>query len=241
MSNGPVDDSPRNGAPEPAGDPRQDGAGTPEDDARAAVDCGHGLDELDDYLTHGTSPYEGHYRQCPQCQAGLASLRSLNDLTALLAEEDARQAADADGWLQDILSNLRLETRAGRSIPVASENPGDGLSATEGAVVALIRSTGDAIDGVTIGKCRLHGDITEPGAETRVELSVTALHGYRLPTLVDTLRAAVAEAFVLHTELVLASVDITVSDLLEPDGLLDVRPDHASTAPITPADDEERA
>lgn len=186
-----------------------------EDDPSVEDDCGHSLDELDDFLTTGTSPYEAHYRQCPQCQAGLASLRSLSDLTRRLAEEDTRRASQSDGWLQDILSNLRLETRAGRSIPVASEDPDDGLSATEGAVVALIRSTGDAIDGVTIGKCRLHGEITEPGAETRVELSVTALHGYRLPTLVETLRAAVTEAFAVHTELVLTAVDITVSDLLE--------------------------
>ena len=237
MSNGPVDDSLRSEAPD--GSRRADGAGTPEDDANAAVDCGHSLEELDDYLTHGTSSYENHYRQCPQCQAGLASLRSLNNLTMLLAEEDTREAADADGWLQNILSNLRLETRAGRSIPVASDHPGDGLSATEGAVVALIRSTGDAIDGVTIGKCRLHGDITAPGAETRVELSVTALHGYRLPTLVESLRAAVADAFVLHTELVLASVDITVSDLLEPDDLFDDAED--TVGPTVPATDEERA
>lgn len=195
-----------------------------EDDTRRvgdhslADDCGHSLDELADYLATGSSPYEGHYRQCPQCQSGLASLRSLGDLTRSLAEDDARTAAESDGWLQDILSNLRLETRAGRSIPIASDDPDDGLSETEGAVVALIRRTGDDIDGVTIGKCRLHGDITEPGAQTRVELNVTALHGYRLPTLVDALRSAVAEALTTHTELDIQGVDITVTDLFGTDG-----------------------
>ncbi|WDF34135.1 Asp23/Gls24 family envelope stress response protein [Arthrobacter agilis] len=180
-----------------------------------ADDCGHSLEELGEYLETGSSPYAAHFGQCPQCQAGLASLRVLGDLTRRLAEEDTRAAAASDGWLQDILSNLRLETRAGRSIPVASENPDDGLSETEGAVVALIRSAGDAIDGVTIGKCRLHGDITRPGAPTRVELSVTALHGYRLPALVDALRTSVGEVFGLHTELHLDGVDITVADIVQ--------------------------
>ncbi|MBG6180420.1 Asp23/Gls24 family envelope stress response protein [Arthrobacter sp. CAN_A1] len=178
--------------------------------------CGHSLDELEDYLLTGHSPAEQHYQRCPECQAGLAGLRSLHRLTGDLAAADTEHAGSADEpWLQSILGNLRLEMRSGRSVPLSSEHPDDSFTETEGSLLALIRSTGDDVDGATIGKCRLHGDITEPGADVRIEVTVTAFYGHPLPSMIESLRSRIAHTVLNHSELNLTSVDVAVTDVHE--------------------------
>lgn len=178
--------------------------------------CGHTLEELEDYLRSGTSPHEQHYRRCPECQAGLAGLRALQRVTGNLAAADTQQAGSGDEpWLQTILGNLRLEMRSGRSIPLPADNPDDALTETEGSLLALIRGIGDDVEGATIGKCRLHGDLTEPGAEVGIEVNVTAFFGYPLPAMIDSLRSRIADAVRAHSELTITSVDVTVTDVHE--------------------------
>lgn len=178
--------------------------------------CGHSLDELEEYLRTGQSTAEQHYERCPECQSGLAGLRALHRLTGELAAADTEQAdSDDEPWLQSILGNLRLEMRSGRSIPLQSEYPEDSFAETEGSLVALIRSTGDNVDGATIGKCRLHGNITEPGAEVRIEVNVTAFFGYPLPAMVESLRTRIADTVRTQTELNLTEVDVSVTDVHE--------------------------
>ncbi|WP_427134352.1 Asp23/Gls24 family envelope stress response protein [Pseudarthrobacter sp. S9] len=180
------------------------------------ADCGRTLEELSDYLHTGSSPDAEHLRNCPQCQAVLAALRRLDDLTAELIALDIRQAGSGDEpWLQNILDHLRLETRAGRAIPLAGAHPDDDLSETEGAVIALIRTVGDTLPGATIGKCRLHGDLTTAGAPVTVHVNVTAFWGHPVPALANTLRSTLSGALALHTELNITAVDITVTDLVE--------------------------
>ena len=178
--------------------------------------CGHSLDELEEYLRTGQSAAEQHYLRCPECQAGLAGLRSLQRLSGQLAAADTEQAGSADEpWLQSILGNLRLEMRSGRSIPLSSEYPEDAFFETEGSLLALIRRIGDDVDGATIGKCRLHGDITTPGADVMIEVNVTAFFGYPLPAMIDSLRSRIAAMISTHSELNLTSVDVAVTDVHE--------------------------
>ncbi|WP_019481946.1 hypothetical protein [Arthrobacter sp. TB 23] len=178
--------------------------------------CGHSLDELEEYLWTGQSAAEQHYLRCPECQAGLAGLRSLQRLSGQLAAADTEQAGSADEpWLQSILGNLRLEMRSGRSIPLSSEYPEDAFFETEGSLLALIRRIGDDVDGATIGKCRLHGDITTPGADVMIEVNVTAFFGYPLPAMINSLRSRIAAMISTHSELNLTSVDVTVTDVHE--------------------------
>lgn|GEM_PF-1243339 len=130
---------------------------TPDD----ALECGHSLADLSTYLDTGEIADPDHLKWCPECQAGLASLRRLSDLGSELLNSDVADAGSgSDDWMQSILDNLRLELRPGRNIPLRSGHPNDSLFETEGAITALIRSVADSLPGTAAGKCRLHGNIT---------------------------------------------------------------------------------
>lgn len=179
-------------------------------------DCGRSIEDLSDYLDTGFSSDAAHIASCPQCQARLAGLRSLSAAAADLMDDDVTHAgADGAGWLEGILANLRLETRAGRSIPVRGE-PLDELTETEGAVVAMVRSVGDALGGVLIGRCRLEGEVGVVDAPVEVRINVSARYGYPLPTVAEELRAAVFAHLSAHTELNVAAVHVAITDLWEP-------------------------
>src|SRR4051794_25604919 len=156
-------------------------------------DCGRSIEDLGDFLDSGVSGDADHIDHCPQCQARLAGLRILSSAALDLMSDDVASAADeGTGWLDGLLANLRLETRAGRSIPLSS-GPLEELTETEGAVIAMVRAVGDSLGGVLIGRCRLVGDVTVPGAAVEVNINVSARYGYPLPPLAQELRDAVAE------------------------------------------------
>lgn len=188
--------------------------------------CGRSIEELNDYIETGQSADTTHISSCPECQAGLAALARLRRLTTELVAHDIRMASQPEEpWLREILTNLRLETRAGRDIPIAPEHPGDSLWQTEGSVTALIRNVGDTIEGATIGRCRLHGDLTVPGAPVDLDIRVTAFYGYGIHTMAETLRTELEAALATHTELRIRSINITVSDLR----IRPVRPERTGT------------
>lgn len=182
--------------------------------------CGRSLEELAGYLNTAQSADVAHISACPECQAALAALKQLNRLTGELLDHDIRMAEIAEeSWVQEILNNLALETRAGRNIPITADHPGDDLSETEGSVIALIRNVGDTIDGAMIGKCRLHGDTTAPGAPVDLDLRVSAFYGYAFQAVAHRLRAALEAAMATHTELNIRTINITFSDVRKAPGL----------------------
>ncbi|MHA7271354.1 Asp23/Gls24 family envelope stress response protein [Arthrobacter sp. HLT1-20] len=184
-------------------------------------DCGRHIEDLSDYLDTGASPDAEHIDHCPQCQARLAGLRSLNAAAMALLDDDVAVAAAEDsGWLDGILANLQLETRAGRSIPLAGGELED-LSETEGSVIAMVRAVGDSLGGVLIGRCRLEGDVSIPGAPVEVNINVSARYGYQLPWLAQELRDAVWAQLLVETELNVAAVNVAFTDMRPPlaDGL----------------------
>jgi hypothetical protein len=166
--------------------------------------CGRDVEELATYLDTGYAPDEQHIAQCPDCQNALAALRSLNKATRELADQP---------WLRNILNNLRLETRPGRSIPLRSDRAEDVLSQTEASIIALIRTVGDTISGATIGSCKLRGDPTEPGSPTDVEVGISAFYGVSLPDMAESVRTAVGDALATHTELVVNTINVTITDI----------------------------
>lgn len=186
-------------------------------------DCGRRIEDLSAYLDTGVSADSEHIEHCPQCQARLAGLRSLSAAALdLMADDVASAGADGAGWLDGMLANLRLETRAGRPIPL-SGGPLDELTETEGAVVAMIRSVGDSLDGVLIGKCRLEGDVSVAAAPVEVHLNVSARYGYPLQPLAQELRTAVLVELLMHTELNVMAVNVAFTDIRPPlDDLGDV-------------------
>ncbi|MFQ4149505.1 Asp23/Gls24 family envelope stress response protein [Arthrobacter sp. LAPM80] len=179
-------------------------------------DCGRRIEDLSDYLDTGSSPDAEHIGHCPQCQARLAGLRSLSAAARDLLDEDlTATTADDSGWLDGILENLRLETRAGRSLPLEGEGL-DELTETEGAVISLVRSVGDGLGGVLIGRCRLEGEVDVAGAPVEVRINVSARYGYPLPTLAEELRAAVFAELLVQTELNVTAVHVAFTDMRPP-------------------------
>ncbi|WP_159706363.1 Asp23/Gls24 family envelope stress response protein [Arthrobacter sp. 18067] len=181
------------------------------------LECGHSLAELSAYLDTGQIDDPAHLDSCPECQAGLASLRHLSELGSDLLRSDVAAAGSGnDDWMQSILDNLRLELRPGRSIPLQSEDAHDTLWETEGSISALIRSVADALPGTAAGKCRLHGDVTTPGAGITVEVDIAVVYGHAMEERAAVLRQELAETLAFHTELAIQTINITVTDVLEP-------------------------
>lgn len=179
-------------------------------------DCGRRIEDLSDYLETGISADIEHIEHCPQCQARLAGLRSLSAAALdLMADDVASAGADGAGWLDGMLANLRMETRAGRSIPLTG-GPLDELTETEGAVIAMIRSIGDSLGGVLIGRCRLEGDVSVAMAPVEVHINVSARYGYPLPSLAQELRDAVLAELLMHTELNVVAVNVAFTDIRPP-------------------------
>lgn len=174
---------------------------------------GHSLDELSDYLDRGRQPPDLSIDESPECQVALTSLQRLRDVsTASLALDVARQPQVDESWLRGVLSGIAREARAGRDIPLASK-PATSLAITEGAVRGVLRAAGERVDGVVIGRCRLDGDVTRPGAPVVVRIDASVLWGLRIPEVAELVRRAVAQDLMRHTELVIASIDVTVHDV----------------------------
>lgn len=174
-------------------------------------DCDRRIEDLSDYLDTGVCADPEHIKHCPQCQARLAGLRSLRSVAMDLMEDDAASADDTI-WLDGILANLSLETSAGRSIPIAG-GPLDQLTESEGAVIAMVRSVGDSVGGVLIGRCRIEGDAEIVGAPIEFRIGVSARYGYPLPSLAEKLRDAVFAELLAETELNVVAVHVTFTDV----------------------------
>lgn len=177
---------------------------------------GHTLDELTDYLDAGRRPADRSIDESPGCQLALDALERLRGLGAeLLAAETAAEPEVDDSWVDRILSGIAMDARAGRRIPFESPDPQADLAITEGAVRGLVRASEDAVPGLLIGRCRLEGDVTRPGAPIRVGIDASALHGQSIPKVADELRAEVDRRLRAHTELNVVAIDIAIRDIRE--------------------------
>lgn len=187
------------------------------------LSCGHSLDELSDYLAAGKSPADPYIDSCAECQNALRALEQLNSLTSELVDFDSKEHSDADtDRLGSIFSNIALEARSGREIPLEApptveSDESDELSQTEGAIISLIRAAGDQLENAMIGRCRLEGDVTDPNAEIRVDIRVTAFWGQPLQGLAGQLRKKVRTALEMHTQFVISGIDIAIVDIQQMD------------------------
>lgn len=204
-----------------------DGDRLPEDAFEEAVDdpttadvADDGSDDvvsperLVDYLDAGRQPYDPEIEESPEAMAQLAALERLRSMGARLLEADAAATPAPDpSWIAGVMDRVRLESRAGRQIPLSSIDDRSTLHITEGAVRALIREAGDGVEGAMVISCTIRGDVSVPGALVRVEVVVSGLFGRSLPTLADAVREAVASRLSRQTELTIEGVDVTVDDV----------------------------
>lgn len=176
---------------------------------------GHTLDELSDYLARGRRPADPSIDDSAECRAALVALERLERTTRDLLESEAAGSPLDDGWVGRILDGIRLDVQAGRRIPIAHHDPRADLGLTEGAARALIRSAGDGIDGVIVGRCRFDGDIETPLSPVAVHVEISVRYGEPLDGAAAAVRTAVMRELARHAELSIASVDVTVTDVRE--------------------------
>lgn len=177
---------------------------------------GHTIEELTEYLEAGRQPVNSSIEESPGCLLALDALERLHVLGRELISADA--AADPEveeGWVDRILNGIAIDARAGRRIPFASAEENVDLAITEGAVRGLIRSAENAVPGVLVGRCRLDGEVTEPGAPIRVEIEANVFHGEPIPRIADRLRVEVDRRLRSHTELNIVAIDVVIRDIQE--------------------------
>lgn len=184
------------------------------DDPTTALDCGRTIEELADYLDAGRLPADPHVETCPECLNALEALERVGRLSRdLIEDEAAHLAPPPESWFERIFTTIHEELRAGRSLPISHPDPRVRITVTEGAVRALLRDSGDAIDGVFVSRTEIVGDAETPGAPVQINLTASVRFGTSIQQLTEELRATAYAVLAAHTELAVTAVDITVEDI----------------------------
>jgi hypothetical protein len=171
-------------------------------------------ERLTDYLDSGRQPYDPVIEDDPACRAQLVALERLRALSSELVESDVAAAPPADpSWITGVMERVRLESRTGRDIPLASPDARSTLHITEGAVRSLVREAGDSVPGAVVVSCGLAGDVGVPDAPIRVDVAVSVVYGADVRLAAGLVREAVAGALARHTEIVVEALDVTVRDV----------------------------
>ncbi len=174
---------------------------------------GFTVEELSDYLDRGREPVDPAIEASASAQNALDALRRLRAVAPKVIEAEAAAAPPrAPSWFKAILDQIGVQAHAGRDVPLHHEDPRTRLAITEGAVRAVIRAAGDQLDGLLVERSKLNGDVEEPGAPVTVQIDISIYAGADGNELIRQLRRVVGEALGRHTELNVASVDVTVRD-----------------------------
>lgn len=175
---------------------------------------GHTVDELSDYLGAERLPSDPSIEASAGCQLALEALERLRYRTLQLLEQQAQgQPEPSTGWIRGIMDQIAIEAHAGRDIPILHAPAAGSLVLTEGAVRGMVRSAGDSVDEVIVGRCRLDGDVTVPGEPITVAVDITVRWGENLTRAADRARAAIYRRLLAHTELIIAAIDVTIQDV----------------------------
>ncbi|MDQ1135924.1 putative alkaline shock family protein YloU [Microbacterium sp. SORGH_AS 1204] len=176
---------------------------------------GYSLEDLSAYLDRGRTPRIPAIERNAECQAILASMERMGRLSREIVEEQAAEPL-ADSWYDSIMRQVMREFRAGRDIPLARAEDGTEIVVTEGALYELIRSVGDGVEGVLVGRVRL--DQPEPSAPLDVRVTVSVRFGRAMTVAVDEMRDGIRSAIEQHGELKVGRVDVTVGDVHTDEG-----------------------
>lgn len=170
-------------------------------------------DELDGVDTPTHRQLSAHITDCPMCLQRLDALKRVEQVAAgLVSAEVAAQRQDSS-WLDRLMGNLVLETRAGRSVPLSAEFDVDTLSITEGAILAAIRGAADSMQNLMIGKCRLIGDIDKADSSIEIYASATVRFGVVIEEVADRLRELITAEVQRVSELNITAINIEILDV----------------------------
>lgn len=178
---------------------------------------GHTMEELADYLDRGRTPVDPSIEGSAACRLAMAGMQRLRELSVGALERRADSERDREsGWVDRLLDAIRAEVRPGRDVPVAHPDPRLRLALTEAAVRGLVRRAGDTMGGVVMGRCVLEGDLEQPGATVRIDVTAGLAYGEPAEPTADRLRRTVTETVQRHTGLVVEAVDVRFNDVYLP-------------------------
>lgn len=178
------------------------------------LDCGMTIEQVADYLDAARLPVNTHIEACPDCLNAIEALERSGRLARELIDDDAsRLPPPAKGWFQHIFTAIQQELRAGRRLPLSHPDPLVRITVTEGAVKALLRNSGDTVDGVFLSRVDIVGDAETPAAPVDIDLTVSVRYGAVIPQAADELRAVTQKALSTHIDLNVAAVNINVEDI----------------------------
>ncbi|WP_322410072.1 Asp23/Gls24 family envelope stress response protein [Microbacterium invictum] len=184
------------------------------EDDRVVLDCGKTIEELSEYLDAGRAPYDPDIETCPECLNALDALARVGALSRdLVADDASRLPPPPDSWFDALFATIQAELKAGRSFPIHHPDPRVKITVSEGAVRTLLRATGDALDGVVVGRTQILGKAEIPGAPVEINISASVAYGEPFAAVAGTLRSLVYDALTRHTELNVAAVNVTVEDV----------------------------
>jgi len=180
------------------------------DDVDDVGGSGYSLEDLSAYLDRGRTPRIPAIERNAECQALLASMERMGRLSREIVDEQATEPL-AESWYDEIMREVMREFRAGRDIPLTRTADGTQLVVTEGALYELIRTVGDDVAGVLVGRVRI--DQPEPTDALDVRVTVSVLFGYPMQRTVDLMCDGIRAAIERHGELRVGRVDVTVGDV----------------------------
>jgi uncharacterized alkaline shock family protein YloU len=171
---------------------------------------GYSVEDLSAYLDRGRTPRIAAIESSAPCRAVLTSMERMAQLSRDLVATEADRPL-AESWYDGIMREVAREFRAGRDIPLAPEVEGVELVATEGALHELVRTVGDAVPGILIG--RVHLRPTEDASVHDILVSISVRFGRRIGAVVHEVRTAVRDALERQGGLRVGTVDVTVDDV----------------------------
>ncbi|MFI0510380.1 Asp23/Gls24 family envelope stress response protein [Streptomyces sp. WSLK1-5] len=165
-------------------------------------------------------PEDAHLRSCPHCRDAVRELDRLESAVHGLRTQTADGSAyDAEPLTRRIMDVVRMELRPGRPLPLGE--PVEDLWIMEVVAARTLRAAAETVTGVRAGSCRLvqvgpdgrnAADGTLAGVGVRLDIHAPA--DAPLPELAAQVRERVWEAADRELGLVVAAVDIRVTDLV---------------------------
>ena len=171
---------------------------------------GYSLDELSAYLDRARTPRIAAIESNAEANAVLASMERMGALSRELLADEAKEPIP-EAWYDGIMREIVREFRSGRDIALRPPSHGTELVVTEGALHELIRSVGDSVPGVLVGRVRL--EQPDEFGPLQVSLSISVRFGRRIADVVAEVRRAVTSAVQKHGELRVGEVDVKVDDV----------------------------
>ncbi|CRY76262.1 MULTISPECIES: Asp23/Gls24 family envelope stress response protein [Nocardia] len=177
--------------------------------------CGRDIEQVWERLDMVRAGFgDEHDMTCEYCRGARESLLALRAATAELIEEPTAPPPDL---VTRIMSAVRAEARRGRTLRLATDQPG-AVEVSEQAVAAVLRYAADTVPGVRARHCAVRELGAEPDGTRRVtvELSIAVRFpatevGRVLPAVRERVRTALAA----RTGLVAERIDVVVADVFD--------------------------